>query len=133
MFRNVRIGLIQLMVFVPAVLASVLLRSDVGIAASLVAVTFLGLLLSWRASGDILGRASLRLLATPAALIVVTAVAVSALDAFGAVEAIPWFLRPLLPALLYVTALVALEYARLRGELIYLKNQLRGGAHSASG
>ena len=54
-------------------------------------------------------------------------------DAFGAVEAIPWFLRPLLPALLYVTALVALEYARLRGELIYLKNQLRSDARPASG
>jgi hypothetical protein len=120
-------------VFVPAVFASVWLRSDVGIAASLVAVTLLGLLLSWRASRDILTQASLRLLATPAALIVLTVAAVSALDGFGVVEAIPWFLRPLLPALLYVTALVALEYALLRGELIYLRNQLRGGARSANG
>ena len=131
--RNVRIGLIQLAVFVPAVFASVLLESDAGIAASLVAVTLLGLLLGWRASGDILGQASLGLLATPAALIVVTAAAVSALDAFGVVESIPWFLRPLLPALLYATALVALEYSRLRGELIYLKNQLQSGARSGSG
>ncbi len=131
--RNVRIGVFQIVVFVPAVFVSVWLRSDVGIAASLVAVTLLGLLLSWRASGDILTQASLRLLATPAALIVLTVAAVSALKGFGAVEAIPWFLRPLLPALLYVTALVALEYALLRGELTYLRNQLRSGARSASG
>jgi PST family polysaccharide transporter len=131
--RNVRIGLIQLIVFLPAVFASVLLRSDVGIAAALVAVTLLGLLLGWRASGDILGKASVGLLATPAALIVFTVAMVGGLDALGAVEAIRWFLRPLLPALLFVTALVALEYARLRAELIYLKNQLRSDARPASG
>lgn len=124
---NVRIGLIQLIVFVPAVFAAVMLRSDVGIAASLVGITMVGLLLGWRASGQILGKASLGLLATPAALIVVTVAAVTGLDSLGAVEAIPWFLRPILPALLYTICLIALEFARLREELTYLKNQLRGG------
>ena len=74
------------------------------------------------------GKASLGLLASPAALIVFTVAAVAGLDALGVVEANPWFLRPFLPALLYAITLVALEYARLRWELIYLKNQLRSGA-----
>jgi len=126
--RNVRIGLIQLIVFVPAVVGAVLLRSDVAIAASLVGVTLVGLLLAWRASVDLLGQAALGRLATPAALIVVTAAAVGGLDAIGVVESIPWFLRPLLPAVLYATCLIALEHTRLRKELTYLKNQLRGRA-----
>ena len=91
-------------------------------------MTLVGLLLAWRASVDILNQASLGQLATPALLIVVTAAAVAGLDAIGVVQSIPWFLRPLLPAVLYASCLIALEYGRLRGELTYLRNQLRGGA-----
>ena len=74
-----------------------------------------------------MGKVSLGLLATPAALIVVTVAAVTGLDSLGAIEAIPWFLRPILPAVLYTICLIALEFARLREELSYLKSQLRGG------
>jgi len=130
---NVRIGLIQLSFFAPAVVVAAMFRSDQGIAASLVAVTLLGVVLAWYGSVDIVKKVPLYLLGTPALLVIVTAAVVLGLDALDVVTRIPWFCRPLLPALIYGLALVALEHRLLRAELNYLWGQLRSSAGAEAG
>jgi O-antigen/teichoic acid export membrane protein len=123
--QNARIAAIQLVLFLPAVFASAFLGSAQGAAASLVLVTLTGVVLSWRASLDLQGEPPLQLLLTPAALTAATAALFGLLHAMGVVGQIAWFARPFLPPLVYAAGLLALEHATLRGELVYLRRQLR--------
>ena len=130
--RNVRINLIQLAVFAPAVLAASLSGSLVGVAAALLGSTLLALGIAWWYSRDLVERHPLRLLATPALAFALTAFALTAAQTSGHVEAVAWYLRPGLPPLLYALIVVAIERRRLLVELRYLRTQLRGSRDSGS-
>jgi len=123
--QNARIAGFQLLLFAPAVLVSSLAGSAQAVAASLVAATFLGLVLAWYAGVDLLGKLPLHLFLTPAALLAGTVALFAGLRAWGIVAEITWFVRPLLPALVYLAGLVALERSMLLRELNYLRGQLK--------
>jgi PST family polysaccharide transporter len=122
--RNVRINLLQLLVFAPAVLAACLAGSLNGVAAGLLGSTLLGLSVAWWYSGDLVERRPLRLLATPAAAVAVTVAGF--LGAAAWLEAVPWYLRPLLPPLSFLAIVLAVERTTLIREVGYLMTQLRG-------
>jgi O-antigen/teichoic acid export membrane protein len=123
--RNARIAGYQLLLFAPAVLVASLVGHAQAVAASLVAATLLGLILAWNASREVVGRLSLRLILTPAALIAGTFALFSVLRVWGVVADITWFVRPFLPALVYLAGLVIVERTTLLRELDYLRRQLK--------
>ena len=123
----VRIRIIQLALFAPAVLAACFAEKLAAVAAALLGTLLLGLAVSQPLTRRVLGR-SVPVLRAPSLILAATVAVFLVLGAADLLEPVPWALRPFLPPVLFSALLVAVERSTLLRELRYLRSQLRGDA-----
>ena len=126
--RVVRLSSAQALLLLPATLLACLAGSLVGVAGAVGVTTIVALGLAWYYCRDLVETVPLRLLATPALLLAGTLAVVETLSGLGALDALPWYALPFLPAALFAAGVLAVERTTLTTELRYLRAQLRGGS-----
>ena len=127
---NVRINLLQVLIFVPGVLAASVVGSPTAVAMALLGSTVVSFAVGWRWAEGIIEKSAGAGLAMPAVLLVGVAALFLALDAADTLATLPWWALPFLPPLAYVVALLAFEGRILVRELGYLRSQLSVGPAS---
>lgn len=132
--RNVRINLLQVCVFGPAVLVASLTGNLAGVAIALTGSTLLALGVAWWYSRDLVARRPMRLLATPSFAFAISALVLWSAERVGLLAGVAWYLRPLLGPLVYGAVVLAIERRVLVSELGFLRAQLgsAGGGAPAS-
>jgi hypothetical protein len=119
--------LVQIALFVPGIVLGIAFDRVDWVAGALVFATFGGVALARYYSRDLAGTGVARLVAAPLAALV-GAAAVCALDPGNLRAALPYWLLPVLPALVYALLLALLERGRLVTELRYLRGVLGAAA-----
>jgi O-antigen/teichoic acid export membrane protein len=127
---NVRINLLQVLIFAPGVLAASIVGSPTAVAVALLASTVVAFAVGWRWAEGIVEGPAAGGLALPAVLLVGVAALFLWLDAAESLRTLPWWALPFLPPVAYAAALLAFEGRTLFRELGYLRSQL--GATRAS-
>jgi len=123
MSRNVRLRLIQLGVFAPAVLAAVLLGDATGVAIAVSGSTLVALAAAIWFTRDVFRTSVVRVFVTPTVALLAAAALCAALSGLGALSFVPTLLLPALPPTLFAALLLLMERATLFRELAYLRIQ----------
>jgi O-antigen/teichoic acid export membrane protein len=123
MRQNVQLRLIQLCVFVPAVLAVGMLGNATGVAMAVSGSTLIALAAAIWFARDVFGASVVRIFVTPTAVLFAAASACAALGAVGALRGVPLLLLPMLPPALFAGLLLIAERATLFREIAYLRMQ----------
>ena len=126
---NVRLRLIQLVIFLPGVLLAALHGDMRIVALALLLSTLTALGAAWFMNRPVVSGTALRQFASPLVALTVTGAAFAWLGAQDALEAVPYWVRPVLPPLVFACLIGLIERGRLLTELRYLRSQLlRRGA-----
>lgn len=123
-FVNVRVQLVQVAVLVPGLLAGAYLQSLAAVAASLLVSYVVATALSWRALGDVVRRAGLRLYGPPLAALAGTLAVLTGLGRLEGFASVPWWALPVAPPLVFGALILAMDRGTLLQEVRYLRRQL---------
>lgn len=125
----VRIRALQTLVFAAGVALACWLGSLEGVAAALLLSNLFALVLAWRGSRRLAAFAWGPVVGAPLLAAAIAVAGSEALRWSGGAASVPWYLLPLLPALLYAAAVSLIGGRELAADLRFLAGQIR----SASG
>jgi PST family polysaccharide transporter len=123
---NLWLRIFQLAVLLPAVLVTATRGSLVGVAASLLVATAVGVAAAAYSNWDVVRRAETGVYATPLVALVTVVAAFAAWSGSAWLRGAPYWLLPFLPPLLFAVVVAGLDRGRLVRELRYLRMQFAG-------